>query len=198
MYWPCGSLSGTWGLPDVRCLSRCSSSSNPIIRRSVLLPLSDTSSISSLKTPIILIGFPCSKQWLNINYSILHYNIHNVATYCWASTTLVHLTSLIAASFNVKTEWGSENGVISLEPLFVDCGTISFNVSGLTLVKSCKSCPNSFTVQLGSASTSSCLPLQVTEIRAILFSSILFLIRKKNTLCHQTNFIVWWCYNRRS
>uniref|UniRef100_A0A0A9FP04 Uncharacterized protein n=1 Tax=Arundo donax TaxID=35708 RepID=A0A0A9FP04_ARUDO len=55
---------------------------------------------------------------------------------------------------------------------------MSFNVSGLTLVKSCRSCPNSFTVQLGSASTSSCLPLQVTEIRVILFSSILLLDKR--------------------
>lgn len=94
-----------------------------------------------------------------------------------------HLTSLTAASFSVKLEWGSENGLISLEPLFADCGTMSFNVSGLTLVKSWSSCPNSFAVQLGSASTSSCLPLQVTDIRAILCSSILFLT--KTTLCCQ-------------
>jgi hypothetical protein len=38
------------------------------------------------------------------------------------------------------------------------------------------------TVQLGSASTSSCLPLQVTDIRTILFSSILFLTKDHDTL----------------
>ena len=62
MYCPWGSLSEICGLPVDRCLCRCSSSSNPIIRRSGLLPLSDTSSISSSKTPIILIGFPCNKK----------------------------------------------------------------------------------------------------------------------------------------
>ena len=190
MYCPCGSFSETWGLPDDRCLSRRSSSSNPIIRRSGLLPLSDTSSISSSKTPIILIGLPCciNEKKVHSNDIIRHCIINYSMLYSWLVCRVhaPHLTWSIAASFSVKLEWESENGMISLEPLFADCGTMSFKVSGLTLVKSWSSCPNSFTVQLGSASTSSWLPLQVTDIRAILFSSILFLIKNILTLSVQS------------